>query len=295
MKQNIDNMACNTDTIPPPPPPAEEHNTGDFMLLKERLRADGDFCFRYRSYLPLVLFPLLFLVVLIFGQELATEHGHHEPHWLWLTMDDVHWNEPLIIVSLLVGIAGELVRMFVAGHAAKNTSGRNTKAQQAESINTTGAYSLCRNPLYFGNFLMMLSPVLLVGNFLFVIVFMLAFWLYYERIIFAEEVFLQDKFGLDYLQWAHRTPCFLPRFAHYRSPELPFSWKTMLRKEFNSIFALATTLFAVHYLLGIKATQAILIEPNRLLSVFFVLVGGFYIIIRIMVKKTAFFQGEDVR
>lgn len=265
------------------------------MLLNERLKADGDFCFRYRSYLPLILFPLLFLTVLIFGQELAIELENHESHWLWFTVDYVHWNEPLIIVSLLFGIAGELVRMFVAGHAAKNTSGRNTKAQQAQSINTTGAYSVCRNPLYFGNFLMMLSPVLLVGNFLFIIVFILAFWLYYERIIFAEEVFLQDKFGLDYLQWAHSTPCFLPSFAHYRSPDLPFSWKTMLRKEFNSIFALIITLFAVHYLLGIKAAQAILVEPNQLLSVLFVLAGVFYLIVRVMVFKTAFFQGKDVR
>lgn len=142
---------------------------------------------------------------------------------------------------------------------------------------------------------MMLSPVLLVGNFLFVIVFMLAFWLYYERIIFAEESFLHSKFGLDYLQWAHSTPCFLPSFARYVSPKLPFSWKTMLRKEFNSIFALAITLFAVHYLLGIQAAQAILVEPNQLLSVLFVLTGVFYLIVRVMVFKTAFFHGKDVR
>lgn len=46
---------------------------------------------------------------------------------------------------------------------------------------------------------MMLSPVILSGNFLFILVFVLAFWLYYERIVSAEEAFLTQKFREEYL------------------------------------------------------------------------------------------------
>lgn len=54
MKQNMDNVANK-----------QNRNIQKTMLLHERLKADGDFCFRYRSYLPLVLLPLLFLTVFL--------------------------------------------------------------------------------------------------------------------------------------------------------------------------------------------------------------------------------------
>ena len=34
----------------------------------------------------------------------------------------------------------------------KNTSGRNTHDQVADSLNTSGIYSIVRHPLYVGNF-----------------------------------------------------------------------------------------------------------------------------------------------
>lgn len=36
------------------------------------------------------------------------------------------------------------------------------------------------------------------------------FWLYYERIIFAEKVYLRRKFKDEYLQWATVAPVFVP-------------------------------------------------------------------------------------
>lgn len=111
----------------------------------------------------------------------------------------------------------------------------------ADSLNTTGIYSLVRHPLYLGNFLMWLGVSLLTCHAGFILLFVLAYWLYYERIMFAEEQFLRCKFGKRYLTWANRTPAIIPDFKSFTPPRLPFSWKKVIKKEKNGIFALFLT------------------------------------------------------
>ena len=57
------------------------------------------------------------------------------------------------------------------------------------------------------------------------------YWVYYERIMFAEEQFLRKKFGNIYLNWAHATPAFIPRFKNYRKPAAPFNSCKVIRQE----------------------------------------------------------------
>ncbi|MFN5911745.1 MAG: methyltransferase family protein, partial [Bacteroidota bacterium] len=114
---------------------------------------------------------------------------------------------------------------------------RNTKEQVAEALNTKGIYSTVRHPLYLGNYFMWLGIVMFTYNIWFVIVFSLLFWLYYERIMFAEERFLERKFGQDYLDWSLRVPAFLPSFKNYVRGEIHFSMKTILRREYSGITA----------------------------------------------------------
>lgn len=64
----------------------------------------------------------------------------------------------------------------------------------------------------------------------------LVFALYYERIICAEETFVQRKFGKTYTDWAARTPVFIPKPWRRSRPELPFSLRTVLRREYNGSF-----------------------------------------------------------
>lgn len=119
----------------------------------------------------------------------------------------------------------------------------------ADSLNTTGIYSVVRHPLYLGNFLMWLGVSLLTCSPGFVAAFALAYWIYYERIMYAEEQFLRRKFGTAYVLWAASTPAFLPRLGQYVPPALPFSWRKVLKKEKNGAFALLLT-FAVFDVLG---------------------------------------------
>lgn len=249
------------------------------MRLMEQFKKDGDFLFRYRSYLPLILLPFAVLVM----------YSFHSP-----LFENGAYNNVLVVFALCVGILGQIVRICVAGFVPKDSSGRNTREQKAASLNTSGIYSTCRNPLYLGNFLMMLSPVILVGNWIFVLCFTLMFWLYYERIIYAEEAFLSEKFKTSYLQWTYATPCFVPKLSNFKKADLNFSIKSTLKREYHSLFALASSLLVINCLeVGVEfARGGGLIIPNFIISVFFAISLTIYCICLILAKKTKILQAQ---
>ena len=139
---------------------------------------------------------------------------------------------------LFISLSGLFVRVYTVGHTPVNTSGRNTEKQIADSLNTTGIYSIVRHPLYLGNFLMWLGPAVLTGDFWFIVAFCFFYWIYYERIMFAEEQFLRRTFGETYLKWSANVPAFIPKFKGFVKPNLPFSWKKILKKEKNGLAAI---------------------------------------------------------
>jgi len=110
-----------------------------------------------------------------------------------------------------------------------------------DKLITTGAFRHVRHPLYLGNFLMWLGIAMLTANFWLIMAFIFMYWVYYERIMYAEEQFLEQKFGEFYIDWAGRTPAFIPDFRKYQKPNILFSWKKVLKNEkngFNAIFLL---------------------------------------------------------
>jgi len=189
------------------------------------------------------------------------------------------------LACFVVCLTGFLVRAITIGYTADRTSGRNTHAGQiAESINTTGMYSLCRHPLYLGNFIIWLGVAALTQNGWFMLAFMLVFWLYYERIMFAEEEFLIEKFGNDYLKYSGSTPAFIPNFKKYRRPLLRFSLRKVIRQEKSGIL----NLFAVFLLfrgLGEYITHSL-----QHVEIYWIVGFGsallYYITVKILEKKT---------
>jgi protein-S-isoprenylcysteine O-methyltransferase Ste14 len=140
---------------------------------------------------------------------------------------------------LCVGFLGLVIRILTVGFTPKGTSGRNTGAGQvAEQLNTSGIYATVRHPLYLGNFFMWLAPVLILSDLWFTLFFCAFYWIYYERIMFAEEQFLRKKFGEIYLAWANKTPAFFPKFSLYKKANLQFSLKNVLKREYNGFFNL---------------------------------------------------------
>lgn len=268
------------------------------MRLRDRFKKEGDFLFRYRSYLPLLLIPLFMLVVYSYGSPLFKVGIKSGGSFLndlvsgKLTLG--YYNNFLIIIAILVGLLGQGVRILVAGFVPKDTSGRNTREQKASRLNTSGIYSTCRNPLYLGNFLMMLSPVILVGNWIFILCFCLCFYLYYERIIYAEEAFLSEKFKDEYIAWADSTPCFIPSFKNYVKSDLRFSFKSMLKREYHSLFGLATSLFLVNYIIIILMFGfSHLPAPSYIILGFFIISLVIYLPSLYLSKKTNILNVEN--
>ena len=199
------------------------------MPMIEEMHSAGNWLFRWRSYLPLLTF------VLISGafEQFAYPFGSH------------HWDQVWELCCLGISLAGLLLRLLIVGFTPPGTSGRNTRRQVADQLNTTGLYSIVRNPLYLANFLVGFGPTLLLRVWWVPVIYALLFMLYYERIIFAEEMFLREKFGPAYLEWAVRTPAFFPRFSNWQPPRQPFNWRQVLRREHQTLFLIVCIFYLV--------------------------------------------------
>jgi protein-S-isoprenylcysteine O-methyltransferase Ste14 len=198
------------------------------MALVHEFEKSGNWLFKRRSWLP---------VILIVAGIILMDLGNRQA--ILFEMRDE-------LIFLGVSLFGEAIRIFTVGYAPRNTSGRNTIAGQiADELNVTGIYSILRHPLYLGNFFMWLGPVLFLRSFLFVVFFVLVYWLYYERIMFAEEQFLRRKFGEIYDKWSDTVKAIIPGFKRFIKPSLSFSIRNVLKREYNSfvnIFLIFTIL-----------------------------------------------------
>lgn len=202
------------------------------MALIEEMESQGTYLFKYRSYLPLI-FLIGGISVLVY----QIKNGDF----------NIEVQSSLKLVALAVGLLGLFVRVMTVGHTPANTSGRNTtEGQVAEQLNTTGAYNIVRHPLYVGNFLMWLAIALLSHDFWFCVSFVLVYYLYYERIMMAEERFLIKKFGDSYQEWSQIVPAFVPNNLNWSKPKYPFSIKKVLKKEKNGLFALGLLIYIMH-------------------------------------------------
>lgn len=243
------------------------------MALQEEFERQGIWLFKHRSYLPLI--ALLIGLILYLRTEMYPQT---------FILEDEPWEIYYEMFCLFVSLIGLSIRVYTIGYTPKNTSGRNTKEVQiADTLNTTGMYSVVRHPLYLGNFLIWLGIAMLTGNFWFIIAFCLAYGLYYERIMFAEEQFLRRKFGDFYLEWAKNVPAFFPKFKNYQKSALPFSWKKVLRQEKNGICALFG-IFCIFDLSGELIERET--DYNYFLLVMCLITGTGYLVLKYLKKKT---------
>lgn len=201
------------------------------MLLHDHMSSTGARLFRWRSYLLLAFVPFMILAM-VQGDRIEAAFGPAAA----LAYD-------ALCIALVAG--GELIRILTVAFVPRGTSGRNTTGQLATGLNTTGAYSLLRNPLYLGNCLMYVGVALFTQSVVLALVLALVLLPYYERIIAAEESFLVQSFGQPYRDWAATTPAFIPSFRSWVKPALRFSLKTVIRREQASIFGAVLALYLV--------------------------------------------------
>ena len=202
------------------------------MALIHSFEKSGNFLFRHRGQIPVVLF-IAAVPVIYFTKDAG----------LSPTLQLV-----FTLLGIVMSLTGFFVRAYTIATTPKGTSGRNTEKQVADSLNVSGIYSMIRHPLYLGNWLMWAGIVVFTFNIWFFLVMSLAYWLYYERIMFAEERFLERKFGEMYLSWSLKVPAFIPDFKNYIKGNIPFSFKTLMRREYSGVLAMVISFaFVDHF------------------------------------------------
>jgi len=216
------------------------------MNIKDSIVKQGNLLFRYRSYFPLILYVAAVPFVFAKAQ----------------TDSCCNYQSVATVLSLFLALAGFFVRAIVVGSTPKGTSGRNTKTQVAETLNMTGIYATVRHPLYLGNYLIWAGIVAFTFSITFFVIFSLLFWIYYERIMAAEEDFLHSKFADDFIAWSAKTPAFWPNFKNYQKSRLSFSFRQVLRREYSGVLATALSYTFID-VLRVYFEQGVIL-PNRI-------------------------------
>jgi protein-S-isoprenylcysteine O-methyltransferase Ste14 len=247
------------------------------MPLMEEFQKSGLFLFKWRSYALLAFLPVVFASLDYF-------YYPFQSHKIDTICD---------LFCLFIGVLGITLRVLTVAFVPEGTSERGTRRLSASRLNTTGMYSIVRNPLYLGNFLIYTALVLSIHIWWVFLLFILAFTLYYERIIFAEEMFLRENFGEEYISWASKTPAFFPRFRNWAKPDLPFSWKMALFREYHGVYGLIFSFFWMELASDFYINKEWKLDPVWI--VIFIIGTFFYVTVRFLVKKTSFLKNMSVR
>jgi len=228
----------------------------------------GDFFFRWRSYLPLILAPLLAAAVARSQLVLA-----------W--RDDLAWE----IGCVLLALGGLALRVWTVGVAAPGTSGRNTRRQKAASLNTSGPYSLVRHPLYLANSIIALGLALFPHAWIAPPLVATLAAAYYACIAEREDQYLHERFGAAWDAWAARVPRVIPAFAHWRPAEWPFQWRVALRREFYALALILVVPLILDVAEDLHETGAFDLDP--VWTVTAVIGSVLFVVLRFLKKRTS--------
>lgn len=199
--------------------------------VTETIEAQGEWLFRHRGTMGLAWLPLLLLAIGFPGAPVGALNDGG--------VDD------LTTVGMAISFMGLLLRWLTVAVVPEGTSGRNTREKRALVLNTDAAYSVLRHPLYLANGIAVTGFLVATGSFWFAALTLAAYVLVIERIVAAEECYLERTFGSAYREWVARTPGFAPDFSRWRRPHVPVSVRTVLRREYNGVLAATLAFFAL--------------------------------------------------
>ena len=107
--------------------------------------------------------------------------------------------------------------------------------------------------------------------------------------MYAEEFFLRNKFGSDYLNWADSVPTFIPRRLRWHSPNLNFSIRNVVKRESIGLFKLVLMFFVFQYIHDVISNGGKLFELSswgKGWFIAFIITGIIYLVLRTIRKKT---------
>lgn len=241
------------------------------MMIRDSIQKQGETLFRYRGYVFLFLVPAI-----IFALQ--------DSEWIELRygdfVDDIFdW------FCFGISASGVALRMATVGFVPRRTSGRNTrKGQVADELNATGMYSIVRHPLYLANGIILTGFLLATGSLWLTVVGLLACCLLYERVACAKEAFLVRRFGERYLNWAKITPAFFPRLSLWTPSQRAFSWRSVLKREYQTVFGTIVAFTFVDYVEDLLALGRLELEYET--TALLVCAAALFLLVRYLHKHT---------
>ena len=175
----------------------------------------GNVLFHYRN----ALFPLVYALLVLKSRPLLASYGL------------------AAILGFLVALTGQLLRAVTIGLEYIKRGGLNRQVY-AEKLVQGGLFAHCRNPLYVGNFLILLGVGIASNSVVFLSVGVPFFLFAYWAIIAAEESYLRNKFGQDFDDYCTRVNRLLPNLSGLTQTlsGMRFNWHRLIRKEYGSTY-----------------------------------------------------------
>ena len=124
-----------------------------------------------------------------------------------------------LILGTMVAVAGELIRIWAAGHLEKGSE-----------VTISGPYALTRHPLYFGSTLIGLGLAAASANWWVTVLVVSYLAMTFSAAIRTEEAHLTEKFGAAYPDYREgRTTAARRRFSLHR---------VLRNREYRSVIGL---------------------------------------------------------
>ncbi len=234
----------------------------------------GNFFFKYRNWLFILLYALLFLPSPpIFG---APSFGEN------------YWYYPMY-GGLLITVLGQAIRGATIGLAYIVRGGKDKKVY-AEDLVTTGIFAHCRNPLYVGNILMLFGVGVLSNSVIYVFIVMPVFLFIYQAIVLAEENFLLSKFGKSFDAYCATVNRWVPSLRGLGATfsTMQFNWRRWILKEYNTQFVWLTGIALILLYKYPVLTNGDAGQRNQLLIILLPFLAVGYLLVRYLKKSGRF-------
>ena len=118
-----------------------------------------------------------------------------------------HPTAPTLIAGAVIGVLGESIRLWAAGHLEKS-----------REVTRSGPYRYTRHPLYVGSTVMAIGVAIGAGSWVVAALVALYMGSTIGAAVRTEEAFLRSRFGDEYDAYAeHRAPAMARRFSLQRA------------------------------------------------------------------------------
>src|SRR4030042_6489106 len=197
-------------------------------MIQAFLIGSGNFFFRFRNF----LFPVFIILLLFFAR----------PAFFW---GDPGLDRIGVALGFLIALLGQAFRFLVIGFAYIKRGGKEGRVY-ADELVTEGLYAHVRNPMYIGNFLILMGLGIMYGS-LWVYVLVIPFFSYvFLSIVVTEENSLKRRFSAAYDDYCRSVNRFIPDLRGLRKSlqKFTYDWRKALRKDYGTFFGVLLGSFA---------------------------------------------------